>query len=351
MIVSILSVRLAIVNFSPAIKRFFWWQPDVYALLSYAAFLPVISSTFSFRKVVIAVILLGWVAVTLTPAKTLLYLPILLMWVFSRYLSYTEVESAFWKLRYIFIASIAYALYQKQFGYLPHELNWIMSGISVVKEQGYFVSEDLRPFAFYAGVPEFGFVSGIFAYIAMRRSSITYSLLGLMGVFIAGSRGIILSMCIALLMLWMEKKRPLYSKANIVWLAFALAIVAYLILSVWLPSTSYGNMEQDAESRLMTYGTFNARVITLLNFYGQLNISNIWFGVGLNELFDNFYLTLLNDFGVGGLIAYLLYMINLAKTRCGMFFCVVILSYNLYADAMFSLYFSYNAFLFLNAKE
>lgn len=346
---SLQTLRLSIINFSPAIKRLFWWQPELYALISLSAVLAAIGSAFSTKRAVVSALLSIWVWFLVSPEKAVIYLPLFVIWTFARNLHYKEVEDAFWKLRYIFFISLLYGLYQKQFGYLPNEMQWILKGVGSVGTEGYFTTDELRPFSFYAGVPEFGFFSSIFVYIGIRRKSLLVFLLGLFGVFLAGSRGVLLSLGIALLMLLLEKR---LTRRNVVLIGFATAIAMYCVLSLWLPTSGLLEDFGASDSRLMVYGTFNARVEMLLDFILRVDSANIWYGVGSKiSVYDNFYLTLINDFGVFGLLAFLWYMVKSAKTSCGMFFCVLVLSYSLYADALLSVYLSYNTFMLLLTKE
>jgi hypothetical protein len=345
----LLPIRLAVVNFSPAIKRIFWWQPELYTIISFSAVLAAIGSAFSAKRAVVSVMLSIWIWFMGSPEKAVMYLPLFVIWLFARNLHYREVEEAFWKLRYIFFISLLYGLCQKQFGYLPHELQWIVKGVGSVTKEGYFITDELRPFSFYAGVPEFGFFSTIFVYIGIRRKSLLFFLLGLFGVFLAGSRGVLISLVIALLMLLLERH---LTRRNVAMIGFVTAIAMYGVLSIWLPASGLLEDFGAGDSRLTVYGTFNARVEMLLDFISRVNSANIWYGFG-NEwaVYDNFYLTLINDFGVFGLLAFLWYMVKEVKTSCGMFFCILVLSYSLYADALLSVYLSYNTFMLLLTKE
>lgn len=344
----LLTIRLAIVNFSPAIKRFFYWQPEMYFLLSLVALLATIRGAINKQRTVIAFVALSWLWLTISPDKVFFqYLPAFIVWVFALAQPYDVVESSFWRLRYIFLAAIIYAIFQKIFGYLPHELAWIYSGVGAVREEGFFVTEEVRSFSFFAGVPDLALFSAIMLFFSLQRRSLFFFALSMVGIYLAGSRGIMVSTIIALAVLFFYKR---ISPRALLWLGFSSAIVAYLLLAVALPATGFLESKND-ESRLLIYGTFNYRVTMLLEFLAEINWLNIWFGVGTERvIFDNFFLTLLNDFGVVGLILFLVGMSRAVINTCGVYIAVLVLSYCLYADALFSVYFLFNALLLLNLK-
>lgn len=345
---SLLTVRLAIVNFSPAIKRFFWWQPELYWLLSVTALLATFRLSLNRYRLAFSVLILAWVYVFLAPDKALyLYLPALIVWTFSIALPYEIVERSIWRLRHIFVLSIFYGVFQKVFGYFPHEMEWIQSGIGAVREEGYFVTTEIRSFSFYAGVPEFGFFSAIMMFLAIQRRSVVIFAFAVFGIYLAGSRGVMLSAVIALVALFFyrEKSPKLTAGAGVM-----LAIVVYLFLAIILPLTGFLEVKSD-ESRLFVYGTFNYRVTMLLELVSEIDFANIWYGIRTErQLFDNFYLTLLNDFGIIAVLVFLVWFVRKVGDKSGVYIAVLVLSYCLYADALFSVYFLFNALLLLNAR-
>ena len=344
------SVRLAAANFSPAIKRLFYWSPGLYVTISLVPLVAAIrAETFSKKRAIIAVLLILWVALRVAPEKAFLsYLPMFFVWTFSRYTSCVLVENSFWKLRFFFVVSVLYALVQKKFGYLPHELGWIYSGLGAVRAEGFFVTDDIRPFSIYAGVPDFAFFSAIVLYFAIEKRSYFFVGLGLLGLYLAASRGIIVSAVIALATAWLSR---LYTPRRATIVGCIIALIAYLFLAVVLPLTGFLEAKDDA-SRMLVYGTFNYRITMLKDFWEQLDLFNIWYGVGSGKMiFDNFYLTLLNDFGLLGLAIFLISIIRAVSTKSGIFFSTLVLSYCLYADALFSVYFSYNAFVLMGALQ
>lgn len=343
-----LPVRTAIINFSPAVKRFFWWQPELYSLLSVAALLAALRFSLNKYRLAVSVVLFSWVFLFLAPERALfLYLPALVVWTFSITLPYATVEQSLWRLRYLFVLSVAYAVVQKTFGYLPHEIGWIQSGIGAVRAEGYFLTDEIRSFSFFAGVPEFGFFSAIMMFLAIHRRSVVIFVLAGLGIYLAGSRGVMLSTAIALFTLLIYRARSPRKTAVI---GMLLAVAAYLALAIILPLTGFLEVKSDA-SRLLIYGTFSYRVSLLLELVAELNFANIWYGVRTGrQIFDNLYLTLLNDFGILVVVALFVWIWRRIRDRIGVFISVLVLSYCLYADALFSVYFLFNALMLLNAK-
>jgi len=344
-----LLIRLLVLNFSPAIKRLFWWQPEIYGALSLAALLATCNLAINLYKLSIVILLAVWLLVSIEFERAInLYFPMLIVWLFSSTLPYHNVRSVFWRMRYVFLAAVLYGAYQKSFGFLSHELSWIYSGMGAVREEGYFVTDEIRPFSFFAGIPEFGFFSAIMLYFALEKKSPLYGMIALTGLYLSGTRGVILSTIIAFIVLFFHRR---ISHRTLIVLGVVLAILAYVLLAIVLPTTGLLEAKSD-NSRLLVYGTFGYRVTMLMEFWSEVNWSNIWFGVGVERnLFDNMFVSIVNDLGIFPLILLLIWIFRAAKERCGLFISVLVFSYCLYADALFSVYFAFNAFLMLNSRS
>lgn len=345
----ILASKIIFVNFSPALKRLFWWLPEVYALISYAAALVAFRSKVKVSAIFVSVILVTWVSINGSPGRAFLqYGPILFLLIFSESRTVSELSSIFWKIRALFLLSILYAAYVKIFGFLPYEISWINSGLGMVRAEGFFVTEEVRPMSFYAGIPEFGFLSSIYVYFSFKKRSYIFFILGICGIYLAGSRGIMVSFVVAAAMAFLYYK---YASKKLVILGFSCAVLMYLFFAIILPETGFLEVKDDT-SRLLVYGTLGYRFSVLLDFFLLVNMENIWLGVGSDRvIFDNFYLTLLNDFGLIGLCFFLYWLISSATNSCSMFFVVLVMSYLLYSDALYSVYFAYNFFLLLNCRD
>jgi hypothetical protein len=271
-------------------------------------------------------------------------LPAIIVWVFALKCSADEIENVFLKLKYIFLLSVIYGLVQKFYGYLPQEMAWITNGIGMVGEAGYFVRpEDLRAFSFYAGVAEFGLISSIFLFISIKRTSVMLFIACFIGIIISGSRGMMVSIFIALNCSLLYRY---FSPKKTVVFGFLLSIFIYIILAFILPMTRF--VEGPYASRLLVYGTYGARVQVLLDFIGNLTLTNLLIGgITNNNVLDNFYLFLIDKFGLVFLVFFIIAMIRSSRSAIGVYVSTIVISYSLYADSMLSVYFVYPAFLFV----
>ena len=236
--------------------------------------------SFSAKRILFSVVILLWVFVSVGPEKAFgLYLPCLFIWVMSPSLDCSLIENVFWKLRYVFIVTLAYGLLQKFYGYFPNELDWIYSNVGAVRMEAFFVTPEIRPFSMFSGVPEFGFFSSIMLFFSIQKKSLIFFILSAFGIYLAGSRGIMLSTAVALSILLLSRLpiTKLIQPRLLFAAGIILSISCYIFLMLVLPSTGFLESKDD-ESRLLIYGTFNYRVFMLIDFFSsnQLDKLLVW---------------------------------------------------------------------------
>jgi hypothetical protein len=245
------------------------------------------------------------------------------------------------------IPSLLYALFQFQYGYLQFELDWIKSGVGVVSEAGYFVTEDLRPFSTLAGTPELALLTSGLLYISLRKERYIYVMLFAFMLLLTGSRGMILSTFIAIAI-----DRLNISPRRKVLLGIFVGFIAYITIPAYYWISSYFSSVLEF-SRLAVLGTYTHRVDIANEYLSNLNLFHIISPVSLESMtgervmLDNLYLRLLNDFGGLFSLIIIFIVINFIKSRSTAFFAVLYFCYGYYAELQYAFYFNSLFFIFL----
>jgi hypothetical protein len=346
-------IQFYVVNLLPVFKRLLYFSPAAYTVFSYSAFAFLLIRPVSPIRLSLSFISLLFLFSTDQLSSLYIYFPALCIFSLVFSLKPSRLLVILRSYRAVFVVSVIYAFYQKTFGYLPFEVNWISSGLGHVSELGYYVTDEIRAFSFYAGLPEFGFISCIYFLFSIRARSFLLLILSLSGIFLAGSRGIILSAVLAFFLYLFKIKtinffRPL--------LLLFLALGAYLFLALILPETGFLEAKDDAY-RLLVYGTFAARYSLFIDFLSSYDFLSLMFGAHQTEviLFDNMYLTVLNNFGLLGLIPFLYWLFKLyafaSSSRFTLFLIDLTASYMLYSDCLLSVFYLFVFMLFCASRD
>ena len=103
---------------------------------------------FNFKKLVLKdIIIIAYLIISLLYTSNydllILLLPLFLLVIFKKAfyeISFTDIIE---KTKIFFYIAILYGGYQFTFGYLPHEVLWISSGMSIVNESNMFIDNSL----------------------------------------------------------------------------------------------------------------------------------------------------------------------------------------------------------------
>ncbi len=336
-----LHFRIAFLSFSPFIKRFFYSSPELYQTFNAAAVVVSLDGKFNSVAAYIAAIFLLITYIRELPLDFLMMaLPSVCVLVLYQQRDPRQAVSALWSLRFLFVAAVAYGASQKFIGYLPHEIEWIYSSAGMVRAEGFFVTYDVRAFSFFAGVPEFSLFAVVMAYLSWIKRAYAYLALSAFALFIAGSRGIMVSAGAASLMAFVYLRLP---KTLSIISAIITPLLFYAGTVYFVSLYNIIDRLQASESRLWVTGTFNARVTLTDDFFTNLTPEKFIFGDEAANIFffDNMFLTLNSAFGLFGLIALSCFFVWMHRWKSNIFFWTLNFSYLLYSDAIFSIYYLY----------
>jgi len=235
-----------------------------------------------------------------------------------------------------FLVVSIYGISQKWFGYTFVELNWMRSGLSFAEEGAFTFTEDIRPFSTFASIPEFTLFISVFLYYFTIKRKYTFIIFSFAMLYIAGSRGVIISTLIAYFFTFILKK---YSHKYLL-LSFIASLSFFLFLIFVFP---YIFNSSGDSSRMFVYGTFNGRLELLIRVLERSSIVTLFTGVDVSNLnieitFDNLYLMLITNFGIIGAIYFLFFFIRKNIDKKKFYFLTIFLGYGFYADMVFSYY-------------
>lgn len=343
--------RFIIVNTFSLIKRVLSFNPYIYNIIVFIPFLTVLTRKISRKSIVFVIIFTIIIIITgnLSLYRYLLpYLALLLAVPMFRSINFERFLS---KFSIFYLAVSIYGILQNIFGYAGFELSWLKSGLSTVSESALLNSPDIRPFSTFASIPEFTFFISIFLYLYSIKHQYFLVIFSFLMLYIAGSRGIIISVLIAYFFTFVVKK---YNYKFLIY-SFISAIGMYVFLLYIYPILSFSF---DNNSRIFVYGTFFSRVLLLKSIIENSSITTILFGMDISTLpngitFDNIYLMLITSFGIGGTLYFLWFLTNTEINKKSFFFLSIFLGYGLYADMVFSYYLMFLFFLsiFSTSKE
>lgn len=331
----------------PFVKRIFFWSDPLYFFFNYLPALLALRVRIELRVFLIyMVICIFLVGGKIDQDIALLYLvglmPFLCRSQFN--ITFSQLFQRYWLIPLLIIL---YGIYQKIFGYSPFEMGWIRSGKGKVGEEGLFLSGDIRPFSFFAGIPEYSFFMCILIYheIFIRQKKITSICLILL-LLLMGSRGVIMGLAIALIIALFGGKIPKILRFII---ATGVAVGTYFILInladiLWL--------YEGEGNRMLVYGTFNARFEIVSKFLEESTFSDMIFGVGIPfQTFDNMYISILNDFGLIGIILLFYLLYSVTRSHKAEFAIHITLVFGLFSDFVHSFFFMHLLAMMIYSKS
>lgn len=341
---AITAVRFAFVNAFSFFKRFFYFDSALYSALTILPLLAIATPSLSRRGIVLAVAFAGYYAALGAHTFPLYFLTFCALQICLPVFQRASFEDILARSAPLFWIAALYGAWQKLYGYSPIELRWIESGLGIVGAENYFLTEEIRPFSVFAGIPEFGFFVVCYLYYFYRRGQAISTLCAALLLFLIGSRGLLLATGVAIVASALHGSRLSVRAAGL--LGLAISMSAYVALAILLP---FLTGVEEGSTRLLLQGTFQARILAASEFLQSVTLSNLWFGVGhrfsAGLIPDNLYINFLNDVGLLGLAAFVALLFSDCRNERQLFFLVVILSYGFYAGVIYSFYFMFNFFL------
>ena len=322
--------------------------PFIYRIFSYFPIIFVLGRKVSLTGFIVSFSLLFLLIINGAFDRFILYFPIIFLLIFSVTFRKYEFSTTIKKITPFYIASILYGIFQKLFGYTNFELGWINSGLSYIGVENYFLGENIRPFSFFAGINEFAIFVSIFSYYFFVNKKFVQFFLSILFLILIGSRGVLLATLISLFVIHSSSGHKLQRDTfRIILYSFLI----YLFIAVLYPIYIQDFLTRitGENSRLIVYGTFNARLVAAKILISDFSIKNIFLGLNLEpELFaanlhiDNFYLRLINDLGLFVALLVVIILIKNVKNRNQLFSLGMLLSYGFYNDVIPSFYLMFN---------
>jgi hypothetical protein len=336
--------QFILLNSFSLLKRFFVIVPELYGFVKFLPLFLVLGSKISKSGLLSSFILI--IALSLSGIEYFMnFAPLVLLLVFSPTFNKLSYDHIIRKTIPFFLIAIVYGMYQVFFGYTFFETAWIASDLSSIGEAGVYLGGTIRPFSFFAGTPEFAFFVSMYMYYFYKEEKKILFLLSFLFLFVIGSRGVLVSVVISLFLINVYGK---YNSSKLI-VSFLVGALVYIVLTFSGDLVaSLGN-----ESRFMVYGTFNARVLIVFDFFDKLNITS--FLVGSNyydsvSVLDNLYLTFLAHFGFLFTVLFLTLFFKDIKSQRQFFFSSIIIIYSFYADTLIGFYLMFNYFFAMKSR-
>lgn len=342
--------RFILVNIFSFVKRFFAFNALLYKAV---VFIPLFTA-FSFRlskKSILFVTVFSLIFIIkwnfdLFAQFGMYFLLLLAIPIFQR----ASFEKVMHRAIPFFILVSIYGVSQKYLGYSIVELNWMKSGLSFADENAFLATSEIRPFSTFASIPEFTLFISLFTYYFASNRKHFLLLFSIFMLYIAGSRGIIISTLLAYFLTFFVKKH----NTKYIWVAFLISFVIFLFL-IYIFPVMFAAIE--GSSRILVYGTFNGRIETLKIVLERADLTSFFIGMNLKGLenieytFDNYYFMLIANFGILGCIYFINFFVKQKINRKNFYFLIIFLGYGFYADMIFSYYLMFLFFFALYSND
>lgn len=328
--------RFILVNIFSFIKRFFAFNASIYNLIVFIPLFTVLTPRIS-KKSFIFVIIFSFILLVsgniTSYGNFIMYFLLLLAIPMFRKVSFEKLLTS--SLIFFLIVSL-YGISQKVFGYTSVEINWIKSGLSFADEREFISSYDIRPFSTFASMPEFTLFIAIYVYYFAIKRKYLFLIFSFIMLYIAGSRGMIISTLIAYFFTFILKNHT----RKYLLISFLASFALFLSLVFIFPIV-FNSIE--ITSRMFAYGTFNGRIELLTKVMDKSSLLSIFTGLdikasNMENTFDNLYFMLVAHFGIFGGIYFLFFFLKQEIERKNFFFLIIFLGYGFYADMVFSYY-------------
>ena len=327
--------RFILVNVFSFIKRFFSFKAILYKVVVFIPLLTVITPRIS-RKSLIFVIIFSFILILTGNIEIyvyyIMYFLLLLAIPMFKKVSFEILLS---RLIIFFLIVSFYGISQKYFGYSFVEMNWLRSGLSFADEKAFFI-RDIRPFSTFASMPEFTLFISVFLYFFTIKHKYSLIIFSFIMLYIAGSRGVIISTLIAFFFTFIFKK---YTNKYLLFSFFTSLSVFIFLIFIYPYISNY----IVSNSRMFVYGTFNWRIELLNRILEKSSLLSMITGIkgasfNSRVTYDNLYLMLITNFGIFGGIYFLFFFIRQNLDKKKFYFLSIFLGYGFYADMVNSYY-------------
>ena len=333
--------KYLIINTFSFFKRLMVFFPSVYNLIRYIPILIIPSRYVSKNGVLTTLILAIILLIKNKPAVLIYYSPIFIFLIFKIQFHKLKFERLVQKTQWLLVVAILYGVLQKIIGFLPFEKAWILSDLSIVNSDNMFIeNRENRPFSIFASVPEFSIFCALYFLYFLTKKNIPWSLIGLIGILVSGSRGVMIATIIAIIVVFVFKPKN-YFRTILSTICVSLFFYLGLILgSSFLTSIS----DKFSSSRILLYGTFNGRVENLLNRIEGFEFSHLIIPSSTDAseasdlTFDNLHANLLLNFGIIGFMVFWRSFKFIENNHLTHLYFALFISFGFFNDLIFSVY-------------
>ena len=274
-------------------------------------------------------------------------IPFFLLILFKTSFYKLDFEKLILYTRWFLLISVFYSIVQIIFGFLPHEIIWINSDLSIVNSDNMFIGDrSIRPFSFFASIPEYALFCCIYLYYFLNKRNFLWIFISGSGLLLSGSRGLIFSFLISIVVINLFKIRA-FKK-----LIFSSLLIAVFSIAILIQFSDYFLSLQMAysDSRLLLFQTFTTRYFQFIEFFDSFDLSNILipesniYSESSDVTYDNLYITILSNFGFFGFVLFY-FLFSKVHSKTSLFFLCIFLVYGLFHDLIYSFYLMFLFFI------
>ena len=257
------------------------------------------------------------------------------------------------KTKILLLVSIIYGMIQYIFGYLPFETKWLMSDLSIINDENLISNRNIRPFSIFASVPEFTLFCSIYVVYFFHKKNYTWLFISLIGFYISGTRGLIISTFISYIIVYSFKN---YNNTKTINYTLIFSFLTYCVIYLLSPILSVLS-DSYSSNRYLLYGSFTGRIENLLYRLQDFDISNLLIPMSQSVLtdshitLDNMHINLILCFGIIGYILILKIFKDISNDFLTHVYFSLFISYGFYNDIIFSFYSLILYFVCLYAKK
>ena len=181
------------INVFSLVKRLFVYYPNIYSSIKFIPVLIIYNRYISKSGLLNIFILSSILFISGNKDIVYYFLPFFCFILFKNQFRKVSFDTLISKTKFLLVLSIIYGLIQYIFGYLPFEMKWLMSDLSIVNDENLISNRNIRPFSIFASIPEFTLFCSIYVIYFFYNKNYIWLFISLIGFYISGTRGLIIS--------------------------------------------------------------------------------------------------------------------------------------------------------------
>lgn len=341
------------INVFSLVKRLFVYYPNIYSSIKFIPVLIIYNRYISKSGLLNIFILSSILFISGNKDIVYYFLPFFCFILFKNQFRKVSFDTLISKTKFLLVLSIIYGLIQYIFGYLPFEMKWLMSDLSIVNDENLISNRNIRPFSIFASIPEFTLFCSIYVIYFFYNKNYIWLFISLIGFYISGTRGLIISTFLSYIVVYSFSN---YNNVKTINFTLFLSLLIYFVIYLLSPILSIIS-DSYSSNRYLLYGSFTGRVENLLFRIQDFDISNLLIPMSQTFLtdshitLDNMHINLILCFGILGYILFLKIFKDISKDFLTHAYFSLFISYGFYNDIIFSFYSLILYFVCLYAKK